>query len=213
MYLAKVNYKREDVTHILSSILKNIISDNTVIICIGTDRAIGDALGPLVGTMLKNSDFKYPVYGTLDNPIHALNIYESIEKIKSKHSSSQFLAIDACLGSASNIGNIQIREGPILPGKGVGKKLPQVGTYSIVGIVDKIDENILQKQVIRTTTSKFLYIIRNLSFTYLFNILYVNTLTSESTDRFCLHPEFCFRRAFLSTYIYGDETVKANGKR
>ena len=64
-----------------------------------------------------------------------------IEKIKSKHSSSQFLAIDACLGSASNIGNIQIREGPILPGKGVGKKLPQVGTYSIVGIVDKIDEN------------------------------------------------------------------------
>ena len=53
MYLAKVNYKREDVTHILSSILKNIISDNTVIICIGTDRAIGDALGPLVGTMLK----------------------------------------------------------------------------------------------------------------------------------------------------------------
>ena len=91
--------------------------------------------------MLKNSDFKYPVYGTLDNPIHALNIYESIEKIKIKHSSSQFLAIDACLGSASNIGNIQIREGPILPGKGVGKKLPQVGTYSIVGIVDKIDEN------------------------------------------------------------------------
>ena len=115
MYLAKVNYKREDVTHILSNILKNIISDNTVIICIGTDRAIGDALGPLVGTMLKNSDFKYPVYGTLDNPIHALNIYESIEQIKSKHSSSQFLAIDACLGSASNIGNIQIREGPILP--------------------------------------------------------------------------------------------------
>ena len=36
---------------------------------------------------------------------------------------------------------IQIREGPILPGKGVGKKLPQIGHYSIVGIVDKIDEN------------------------------------------------------------------------
>ena len=58
MYLAKINYKREDVTHILSSILKNIISDNTVVICIGTDRAIGDALGPLVGTMLKNSDLE-----------------------------------------------------------------------------------------------------------------------------------------------------------
>lgn len=51
------------------------------------------------------------------------------------------MAIDACLGSQSNIGNIQIREGYILPGKGVGKELPQIGNYSIVGIVDKIDEN------------------------------------------------------------------------
>ena len=91
--------------------------------------------------MLKNSDFKYPVYGTLDNPIHALNIYESIDQIKEKHPSSEFLAIDACLGSINNIGNIQIRKGPILPGKGVGKKLPQIGSHSIVGIVDKVDEN------------------------------------------------------------------------
>ena len=126
MYLAKVNYSDDDVIQMLSSVLKTIINENTIVVCIGTDRAIGDTLGPLVGTILKNSNFKYPVYGTLDNPIHALNIYESI---------------DACLGSQSNIGNIQIREGPILPGKGVGKKLPQIGNYSIVGIVDKIDEN------------------------------------------------------------------------
>lgn len=141
MYLAKVNYKKENVAQVLSLILKDIINENTIVICIGTDRAIGDALGPLVGTMLKNSDFKYPVYGTLDNPIHALNIYESIEEIKRLHPKGEFLAIDACLGSKNSIGNIQIRKGPILPGKGVGKKLPQVGSFSIVGIVDKIDEN------------------------------------------------------------------------
>lgn len=141
MYLAKVNYQKENVVEVLSLILKDIIDENTVVVCIGTDRAIGDALGPLVGTMLKNSDFKYPVYGTLDNPIHALNIYESIEEIKNTHPNGSFLAIDACLGSKSNIGNIQIRKGPILPGKGVGKKLPQIGNYSIVGIVDKVDEN------------------------------------------------------------------------
>ncbi len=182
MYLAKVNYKKENVAQVLSLILKDIINENTIVICIGTDRAIGDALGPLVGTMLKNSDFKYPVYGTLDNPIHALNIYESIEEIKRLHPKGdalgplvgtmlknsdfkypvygtldnpihalniyesieeikrlhpkgEFLAIDACLGSKNSIGNIQIRKGPILPGKGVGKKLPQVGSFSIVGIV------------------------------------------------------------------------------
>ncbi len=141
MYLAKINYKKENVIQVLSSSLKDIIDDNTIVVCIGTDRAIGDSLGPLIGTMLKNSDFKYPVYGTLDNPIHALNIYESIENIKKTHPNGSFLAIDACLGSKSTIGNIQIREGPILPGKGVGKKLPQIGHYSIVGIVDKIDES------------------------------------------------------------------------
>jgi putative sporulation protein YyaC len=141
MYLAKVNYKKENVVQTLSSVLKDLVDENTVVVCIGTDRAIGDALGPLVGTMLKNSDFRYPVYGTLDNPIHALNIYESIENIKNTHPNGNFLAIDACLGSKNSIGNIQIRKGPILPGKGVGKKLPQIGNYSIVGIVDKIDEN------------------------------------------------------------------------
>lgn len=141
MYLAKVNYKNDNIIEMLSSILKDLICENTVIVCIGTDRAIGDALGPLVGTMLQNSDFKYPVYGTLDNPIHALNIYESIDQIKKNHPKGNFLAIDACLGAKGSIGNIQIREGPILPGKGVGKKLPQIGNYSIVGIVDKIDEN------------------------------------------------------------------------
>ena len=56
MYLAKVNYKKENVVEILSLILKDIINENTVVICIGTDRAIGDALGPLVGTMLKYSN-------------------------------------------------------------------------------------------------------------------------------------------------------------
>lgn len=141
MYLAKANYKEENVVQILTSPLKEILNENTVVVCIGTDRAIGDTLGPLVGTMLKNSDFKYPVYGTLDNPIHALNIYESIDYIKNAHTKGTFLAIDACLGSKNNIGNIQIRKGPILPGKGVGKKLPQIGNHSIVGIVDKIDEN------------------------------------------------------------------------
>ncbi|MCT4509074.1 MAG: spore protease YyaC [Tepidibacter sp.] len=141
MYLAKANYKDENVICVLKKILTTIINDNTVIICIGTDRCIGDSLGPLVGTMLKNSDYKHPIYGTLDNPIHALNIHESLSYIKNKHPEANFVAIDACLGEVNNIGNIQIREGPILPGKGVGKTLPHIGDHSIVAIVDEINEN------------------------------------------------------------------------
>jgi putative sporulation protein YyaC len=31
--------------------------------------------------------------------------------------------------------------GPVHPGKGVGKKLPQIGDISIVGVVDTIDNS------------------------------------------------------------------------
>lgn len=45
-----------------------------IILCIGTDRSTGDALGPLVGHKLINSISKYNnvyLYGTLDDPVHA----------------------------------------------------------------------------------------------------------------------------------------------
>lgn len=46
-----------------------IIQENSrcVLACIGTDRATGDCLGPLVGTNLKR--LGYTVVGTLDEPL------------------------------------------------------------------------------------------------------------------------------------------------
>ncbi len=47
-----------------------------VVLCIGTDRVTGDSLGPLVGTFLHayGSDRYLSIYGTLDFPVHALNL-------------------------------------------------------------------------------------------------------------------------------------------
>jgi len=63
LYLTKVNYIEDNAVDLLSSSLKDIIDEDTIVVCIGTDRAIGDTLGPLVGTILKNNSYKYPVYG------------------------------------------------------------------------------------------------------------------------------------------------------
>ncbi len=133
----KSHYEDDDTIDILSSCLKEKLSSNTIVVCIGTDRCIGDALGPIVGTMLKKVDFKYPVYGTLRDPIHAVNLKENLDSIYKQHLNPYVVAVDACLGEKNYIGNIQIRYGPIYPGKGVGKSLPSVGDLSIVGIVDK----------------------------------------------------------------------------
>ena len=107
-----------------------------IVVCIGTDRATGDCLGPLIGYKLK--DVKYRnvhVYGTLDEPVHAKNLCEYIELIN-KFENPFIIAIDACLGRLERIGYVNIKEGPLSPGSGVNKNLPAVGHVNITGIVN-----------------------------------------------------------------------------
>lgn len=134
-----VNYKDIDAYKKLGKILSDFLDNNTILVCIGTDKCIGDCIGPLVGSFLTKEKFPYPVFGTLDTPIHALNIKDSINNINSIYPKAFTIAIDACVGMEEDIGNIQIRFGPIYPGKGVGKKLPTVGSLSVVASVDTID--------------------------------------------------------------------------
>jgi putative sporulation protein YyaC len=119
--------------------VKNFISKNTIIVCIGTDKCIGDCLGPLVGSILTENFFPLPVYGTLSSPIHALNIDERLNEIYTKHPNASIIGVDACLGDENDIGEIRIRDYAIHPGKGVGKELPEVGVASVIGIVDSSD--------------------------------------------------------------------------
>jgi len=137
----KANYKDPLCYYDIAFFLKNYIQDNTVIVCIGTDRCIGDCLGPLVGTLLKERGFPLPVYGTISDPIHALNIERKLREVTTIHSDSLIIGVDACLGDTDCIGEIQARDYPIHPGKGVGKLLPEVGAASVIGIVDSSDNN------------------------------------------------------------------------
>lgn len=109
---------------------------NIVILCIGTDRATGDCLGPLVGEQLKKVLSEIPIYGTLENPIHALNLEETIERIYSEYTDPFIIAIDASLGVPEHIGYATLSRSPLIPGKGVNKKLPAIGNLSITGIVN-----------------------------------------------------------------------------
>ncbi|WP_300261688.1 spore protease YyaC [Clostridium sp.] len=123
----------------ISNFLKNHIDEKTIIVCIGTDKCIGDCLGPLVGTLLKNKFFPLTVFGTLDSPIHALNLDKKITEILKSYPGYKIIAIDACLGDPKSIGEIHIRNEPVYPGKGVGKTLRSVGDISIIAIVDSYE--------------------------------------------------------------------------
>jgi putative sporulation protein YyaC len=108
-----------------------------VVVCIGTDRSTGDALGPLVGTILKDSgEFVGRLLGTLDEPVHAGNLKETLSTLADDNQRRMVLAIDACLGQSQQVGTICVGTGPIRPGAGVNKDLPLVGDLHVTGTVN-----------------------------------------------------------------------------
>lgn len=111
-----------------------------IFLCIGSDRATGDCFGPLVGEALSQKIPRHisgvAVYGTLKNPVHALNLEKTIHDIYQKHSNPYIIAIDASLGIPRHIGYVSLGKGPLLPGIGVKKNLPCIGEVAITGIVN-----------------------------------------------------------------------------
>lgn len=106
------------------------------IVCIGTDRSTGDALGPLVGTALcRWSARPFSVLGTIDHPVHATNLHGELRR-RSNFRNERVLAVDASLGRLEDIGLITAALGPLRPGAGVNKELPALGHYHLAGTVN-----------------------------------------------------------------------------
>lgn len=139
-------------------LIKDLGERPLIFLCIGSDRATGDCLGPLLGhrlhQILRNSP--YFVYGTLKEPVHAKNLQETIDKIYHLHENPLIIAIDASLGRSSHVGYYTLGEGPLRPGAGVDKQLPFVGDYYITGIVNisgLLDQMLLQTTRLHTVMS------------------------------------------------------------
>ncbi len=111
-------------------------AERPVIICIGSDRHILDCLGPLTGTMLRESLPDLLLYGTLDQPLHARNLVKQLQSIRYNNPGHIELAIDASVGEEDEIGMVQFRQGGLIPGKALAKTLPAVGDFSLTGVVD-----------------------------------------------------------------------------
>ena len=108
----------------------------TVFLCIGTDRSTGDSLGPLSGYKLKQ--MKLPgaaVFGTLDRPVHAMNLEHYLEVLKVCYSDALIVAVDASVGNREHVGFVTLGKGALKPGLGVSKELRAVGDIFITGIV------------------------------------------------------------------------------
>ena len=108
------------------------------LLCIGTDRATGDSLGPLVGNFLSKglhpNKHLVRLFGTLKQPVHANNICDIINIIDK--TDRLLIAVDASLGNMNNVGFINIGLGNVYPGASLSKDLPAVGDIFITGVVN-----------------------------------------------------------------------------
>lgn len=128
-----IQTKVEGLIQNISEVLPEDVS-NIAWVCIGTDRSTGDCFGPMVGTYLKYRSIEN-VYGTVTEPVHAVNLAETLEEVSSK-GYSFVVGIDACLGQSSRVGTITAKTGPVKPGAGVYKDLPPVGDANIYAVVN-----------------------------------------------------------------------------
>ena len=122
-----------------------------VFACIGTDRSTGDALGPLVGQRLLRLGFRPDaVIGSLEEPLHAMNLEERLTPLVNRGTRPLIVAVDAALGAISSVGTVRLRRGGLLPGQGVGKTLPSIGELALAATVN-VQAGALDVQVLQST--------------------------------------------------------------
>lgn len=107
-----------------------------IFLCIGTDRIMGDSLGPLTGTKLQTIMPSASLYGTLERPIHGANLPATLELIKENFCDPFIIVVDACLGRPERIGFINIQKGSLKPGSAYKKSLISIGDFHITGVVN-----------------------------------------------------------------------------
>ena len=139
------------------------------------------------------------VYGTLNHPVHALNLNETVKTLKQQHPHSLTIAIDASLGSRNHLGFLTIAKGALEPGLGVRKKLLPVGDISITGIVNlsgTFDHFLLQTTRLATVVQMADSIVSGILFAY---SQYFGTRRFSCFPFFQPEPERCLSFAKLTS--------------
>ena len=128
-----------------------------VVVCVGSDLAVGDSLGPITGSLLKykTQGANFFLYGTLAAPVTAKEIKYMRNFLKKTHPNSPILAIDAAVGEKGDVGVIRVTDSPLFPGAGANKQLGCLGDVSILGIV--AEKSATNYGILNTTRLNLVY--------------------------------------------------------
>lgn len=152
-----------------------------VIVCIGSDLAVGDSLGPITGSMLKykTQGLRAFIYGTLASPVTAKEIKYLRTFLKETHKGSQIVAVDAAVGSEGDVGLLKLSDSPLFPGAGANKRLGSIGDISIMGIV--AEKSIANFGLLNTTRLNLVYTMSEIISEAISTVLYGRVKNSVSS--------------------------------
>ena len=111
--------------------------------CVSAQTGLPETAGPSGGHMLRSRRLKgAAVIGTLDKPVHAMNLDLYARYIRLHYPDYVVVAIDASVGSLDHVGYATLGRGALQPGLGVSKELQAVGDIAITGIVGGVGSGI-----------------------------------------------------------------------
>ncbi len=120
----------------LSNLIKKE-TDKFVFVCIGTNRVIGDSVGPIVGSILKRNvklNNKIKVLGDCKNNICYKDINKKVQIINKLYPENSLIIIDSALSSKENIGKIFVENKGLKYGEGLKKSNKTIGDISIKAV-------------------------------------------------------------------------------
>ncbi|MDW0050244.1 DUF1256 domain-containing protein [Clostridioides difficile] len=58
MDILKISYNNLNAISKISEVLRDIVNEDTLIVCIGSDRVLADSLAPMIGSILEKSTIR-----------------------------------------------------------------------------------------------------------------------------------------------------------
>ncbi len=165
----------------LNKIIKKVNEkkySDLIFICIGTNKIVGDSLGPIVGEILKQNlkEKNISIIGDLTYNVNIKNIYQNIRRIENNYDNPYIISIDSALSKTIAPENVFIIKKGLIPGSALKRKSIEIGNIAIKGIVGKYDKNSLKNYYnLRTVDYKLiLRFSKNISKIILKSIKFLN---------------------------------------
>ena len=114
-----------------------------IFLCVGSNKIIGDSVGPLVGQMLNNTlkeeknEKKIKVYGNMKDTLNYKNASKVLEEILNQYEKPFMITIDSALGNEKMIERIVVNAGTIQIGNSLGPGIRYDSHINIKGVVGK----------------------------------------------------------------------------